>query len=76
MLRIKTDRFRRRRYDQYRFLSTDRRKEKILSLLNLLLALISLNVIAMMVFEDLSLVDSIWLTMTTITTVGYGERSP
>jgi len=76
MLRIKTDRLRRRRYDQYRFLSTDRRKEKILSLLNLLLALISLNVIAMMVFEDLSLVDSIWLTMTTITTVGYGDLSP
>jgi voltage-gated potassium channel len=76
MLRFKSERWRRRRYDQYRFLSTDGRKEKILGLVKLLFGLASANTIAMMVFEGLSLIDSIWLTMTTITTVGYGDLSP
>ncbi|MFT5210734.1 MAG: voltage-gated potassium channel [Flavobacterium sp.] len=76
MLRIKIDRFRRHRYDQYRFLNTDRRKEKVFSLLRLLIILIGLNTIAMMIFEDLSLENAVWLTMTTITTVGYGDLSP
>ena len=76
MLRINSDRWRRRRLDQYRFLTVDRKKEKILDLLKLLFVLIALNVIGMIWFEQLSLVDAIWLTITTITTVGYGDISP
>ncbi len=37
--------------------------------------LLSLHALAMMYFEDLSPGDSIWLTFTTITTVGYGDVS-
>ena len=33
------------------------------------------NIIAMMVFEGLNLSDAIWLTLTTMTTVGYGDMS-
>ena len=33
------------------------------------------NIIAMIYFEGLSLADSIWLTLTTMTTVGYGDLS-
>ncbi|MEX0606364.1 MAG: ion channel [Marinobacter sp.] len=40
-----------------------------------LLILIGLHVVAMVVFEDLALADAAWLTITTITTVGYGDFS-
>jgi voltage-gated potassium channel len=33
------------------------------------------HIFAMVVFEDLSLSDAIWLTLTTMTTVGYGDMS-
>jgi len=33
------------------------------------------NILAMMFFEGLSLSDAIWLTLTTMTTVGYGDMS-
>jgi len=76
MLRIKSDLWRRRRREQFSFQTTDRRKEKIVSLFKLLLSLAAANVVAMIWFENLSLIDSVWLTMTTITTVGYGDLSP
>lgn len=34
-----------------------------------------LHIVAMMTFEDLPLRESIWLTMTTLVTVGYGDVS-
>lgn len=37
------------------------------------LAIAALHAAAMMTFEDLSLRESIWLTMTTLVTVGYGD---
>ncbi|MFC4257580.1 ion channel [Marinobacter lacisalsi] len=40
-----------------------------------LLALSSLHVVAMLLFEGLGLSDAIWLTLTTLTTVGYGDFS-
>ena len=51
------------------------RARKILSLLLVLFLLASANVLGMMYFEQLSAWDAIWLTMTTITTVGYGDFS-
>ncbi|WP_148863606.1 potassium channel family protein [Marinobacter fonticola] len=40
-----------------------------------LLGLAGVHVVAMIVFEDLGLGDAIWLTLTTLTTVGYGDFS-
>ena len=37
------------------------------------LAVASVHVLAMMEFEDLSLRHAVWLTMTTLVTVGYGD---
>lgn len=49
---------------------------KRLSKLVLLLGcLIAINTSAMMIFEKLSLGDAIWLSLTTLTTVGYGDYS-
>ena len=46
-------------------------KRTILTVLSLMV----LHVLAMMGFESLSLWQSVWLTLTTITTVGYGDLS-
>ena len=44
-------------------------------LLALLALLAAAHVVAMMALEGLGLGDAIWLTMTTLTTVGYGDLS-
>jgi len=37
--------------------------------------MVILHIIAMLYFEGLSLSDSLWITLTTVTTVGYGDLS-
>ena len=37
--------------------------------------MVILHILAMLFFESLSLSDSVWLTLTTVTTVGYGDLS-
>ena len=74
MLRIKSDLQRRRRAGVSSQTPSERHR-KMLVLLILMSGLASLNVIGMMYFEALSLDDAVWLTLTTITTVGYGDFS-
>ncbi len=73
MLRIRSEIWRRRRHRWYSTQTRHDRRGKIAQLLLVLTSLAAANVVAMMVFEGLSLNDSIWLTMTTMTTVGYGD---
>jgi len=47
----------------------------IKQMLGWLFVLCFLHTLAMMYFESLSLSDALWLTMTTVTTVGYGDIS-
>lgn len=48
---------------------------RIVRTLRWLLVLSGLHVVAMMVFEGLGFGDALWLTLTTLTTVGYGDFS-
>lgn len=48
---------------------------KVRRLLALLLGLSAIHVVAMMLLEGMSFQDAAWLTLTTLTTVGYGDLS-
>lgn len=50
-------------------------KSELIKLMTILALLLLLHIGAMVYFEQLSLGDSIWLTMTSATTVGYGDLS-
>lgn len=50
-------------------------RTRLLTLLIVLLGLITSHVLVMMALESLTLWQAIWLTVTTITTVGYGDLS-
>jgi voltage-gated potassium channel len=48
---------------------------QLLKLLSVLFAILLLHTVAMVQFEKLPIGDAIWLTMTSATTVGYGDLS-
>lgn len=67
--------FRRKpRWQQNRIATTDMLR-KMLDLLAVLIGIMVLHAVAMIVIEDMSLGDALWLTVTSATTVGYGDLS-
>jgi voltage-gated potassium channel len=64
-----------KRYKWFSQQTAGDRKKNIIRLFVILLFLMIAHVTAMLLFEDLSIGQAIWLTLTTITTVGYGDLS-
>ncbi|MBD3647640.1 MAG: two pore domain potassium channel family protein [Pseudomonadales bacterium] len=75
MIKITPRIWRRHRYRWYSQQTTTDRYAKLLQLFLILVALVLANSLAMVIFEDLTFWDALWLTMTTMTTVGYGDLS-
>ena len=75
MLQIKNAVWRYRKFWWLKHQSFEKIEARMARLLTRLLLLCVLHVVAMMLFEGLSLGNSIWLTLTTATTVGYGDIS-
>jgi len=67
--------WKRRRYLKYAKLLEKNILFKLGRLLLLLIALILIHSLAMVHFENLSLGDALWVSVTTVTTVGYGDFS-
>ncbi len=74
MFQILVRRMRRRR-PRFASRTGDDGPKAVLVLFVYLLAIIVFHIAAMMGFEGLSLGDAAWLTVTTVTTVGYGDIS-
>ena len=64
----------RRRHSALAFTGDELRRQLLQSLIALTV-LFSLHIIAMTLFENLTPGDALWLTLTTATTVGYGDIS-
>ena len=67
--------FRTRRYYRYSRQVPGAMKQRIVRGMCLLVAVILSHSAAMVIFEEMSYTDALWLTMTTATTVGYGDTS-
>lgn len=75
MLRIVPFRWKARRRDWYAQLTDSSIRKRIARLLMFLFLLMTCHVIAIVSFERLNVWEAIWLTITTVTTVGYGDLS-
>ncbi len=65
--------FRRRRYLRFTRHVAGAIRRRLVRVLTLLAALLGLHTAGMMAFEGLVFGDAVWLTVTTATTVGYGD---
>ena len=68
--------FRRRRYLRFTRNVAGAIRARLLRVVAAFVTLFLLHVAAMMAFEGFGLGEAMWLTMTTATTVGYGDISP
>ena len=75
-MRLKTSLLRGYRDGRLNFLHPVERRRKMINLALMLFGLALIHVGGMVYFEALSVWDAVWLTLTTITTVGYGDLSP
>lgn len=51
-------------------------RKRMKNLIAILVGLLTFQVLVMWAVEDLTLFESIWITMTTVSTVGYGDYAP
>lgn len=75
MVRLYIRRWRLNRHVYLSHINKESMKQRLLRLLLLFLLLVVLHASAMMVFEDMSLRESLWLTVISVTTIGYGDIS-
>lgn len=75
MLRIRPVGLKSARLRRKGWQSVQDRKKRIVDLFFLLSFLMIINIFLLMLAEDLSFQQAVWLTMSTITTVGYGDLS-
>ncbi|MEZ7958373.1 MAG: potassium channel family protein [Pseudomonadales bacterium] len=75
MIRLRPKFWRKHRREMYANATTRDRKRNLFELLMLLLFLALSHTLAMVLLEDLTVWEAFWLTMTTMTTVGYGDTS-
>lgn len=66
---------RRRRHYRYARRLPGALRQRLVYGVGVLFVIFALHTLAMVVFEAMSLSDAIWLTLTTATTVGYGDAS-
>lgn len=59
----------------YNFVSNTSLKSQLLKLFSILTVILAIHITAMIELENLSVSDALWLTMTSATTVGYGDLS-
>ena len=76
LLKIKSELLGRRRQERFRSLTDIARRRHILELFVIFSLLMVANIGAMMYFEGYALEDAAWLTLTTVTRVGFGDLSP
>ncbi|MES9906428.1 MAG: ion channel [Sedimenticola sp.] len=69
-------RWRQRHYNRYTRYDTSSFSLRLIKLVALLCVLVLIDAAGMIYFEKQSLGDALWMGLTTITTVGYGDISP
>lgn len=74
--RLLARRWKQRRYNKYTRHYTPDFSIRLIKLLALLFVLVLIDAAGMMFFEEQSFGDALWMGLTTITTVGYGDISP
>jgi len=74
--RLLDRRWKQRRYSKYTRHYTPDFSVRLIKLIALLFVLVLVDAAGIMFFEGLSFGDALWMGLTTITTVGYGDISP
>ena len=76
LTRLLNRRWKSHRYSKYTRHYAPDFSVRLIKLLALLLVLVLVGAVGMMFFEGLSFGDALWMGLTTVTTVGYGDISP